>query len=276
MSDIDEYNSDDNNSIESDDESIEKIPISSKKINITLKPTGSDDLEDETNVGVDPEEEDLIGNNDNDLDLDNEYLPEDDDDLDDDADDDDDDEDNIEDDYDMEGGGDGDEKKKKKSKEKIVVKSKTKSVVTNVPSYNYNTDDDDDEEEDDNYLQKFDSEINKNYILDYHPECSIHNYDEISILTHIIRDNNNIIIDDLHKTVPFLTKYEKARVLGQRAKQINSGAKAFVKVPENVIDGYIIAELELQQKRIPFIIRRPIPGGGSEYWNLRDLEIIHF
>jgi DNA-directed RNA polymerase I, II, and III subunit RPABC2 len=274
MSDIDEYNSDDNNSIESDDESIEKIPISSKKINITLKPSG--DLEEETNVDVDPEEEDLIGNNDNDLDLDNEYLPEDDDDLDDDADVEDDDEDNIEDDYDMEGGADIDEKKKKKSKEKVAVKSKTKSLVTNVPSYNYNTDDDDDEEEDDNYLQKFDSEINKNYILDYHPECSIHNYDEISILTHIIRDNNNIIIDDLHKTVPFLTKYEKARVLGQRAKQINSGAKAFVKIPENVIDGYIIAELELQQKRIPFIIRRPIPGGGSEYWNLRDLEIIHF
>ena len=272
MSDIDEYNSDDNNSIESDEDSIEKIPITSKKINITLKPSG--DLEEETNVDVDPEEEDLIGNNDNDLDLDNEYLP-DDDDLDDvEDDDDDDDEDNIEDDYDMEGGGDGDEKKKKKSKEKVAVKSKL--ATNNVASYNYNTDDDDDDDDDDNYLQKFDSEINNNYILDYHPECSIHNYDEINILTHIIRDNNNIIVDDLHKTVPFLTKYEKARVLGQRAKQINSGAKAFVKIPENVIDGYIIAELELQQKRIPFIIRRPIPGGGSEYWNLRDLEIIHF
>ena len=90
-----------------------------------------------------------------------------------------------------------------------------------------------------------------------------------------MRDTHNIIIDDLHKTIPFLTKYEKARILGQRAKQIDSGASPFVKVPDNIIDGYIIAEIELQEKKIPFIIRRPIPGGGSEYWNLKDLEIIN-
>jgi DNA-directed RNA polymerase I, II, and III subunit RPABC2 len=91
----------------------------------------------------------------------------------------------------------------------------------------------------------------------------------------VIRDKNNIIVDPLHRTIPFMTKYERARVLGQRAKQINTGSKPFVKVPENVIDGALIAELELQQKRIPFIIRRPLPGGGGcEYWNLKDLELI--
>ena len=73
-----------------------------------------------------------------------------------------------------------------------------------------------------------------------------------------------------------VTKYEKSRILGQRAKQINSGAYPFVKVPENVIDGYIIAELELKQQRIPFIIRRPLPNGGSEYWKVKDLEDISF
>jgi len=49
-----------------------------------------------------------------------------------------------------------------------------------------------------------------------------------------------------------------------------------VKVPESVIDGYIIAELELREKKLPFIIRRPIPSGGCEYWNLRDLEQITY
>jgi len=140
-------------------------------------------------------------------------------------------------------------------------------------------DDDDEEEEEDldeHYLQKFNEEVNKNYILDFHPECKIHNYDEISALTTIIRDNHNNIIDDLHRTIPYLTKYEKARVLGQRANQINTGAKAFVKVPDHVVDGYLVAELELVQKRIPFIIRRPIFGGGCEYWNLKDLEIVGF
>ena len=120
------------------------------------------------------------------------------------------------------------------------------------------------------------NEVNKNYIMDFHPECVLHNYDEIAALTNVVRDKNNVIIDPLHKTIPFLTKYEKARILGQRAKQINSGATPFVKVPENVIDGYLIAELELAEKRIPFIIRRPLPNGGSEYWNIKDLEIIGF
>ncbi len=136
--------------------------------------------------------------------------------------------------------------------------------------------DDDEDDEDEFYLQKFDAAVNKNYIAENHPECLINNYDEISMLTTVIRDAHNNIIDPLHKTIPFLTKYEKARVLGQRAKQINSGAKAFVKIPDNVIDGYLIAEIELMQKRIPFIIRRPISGTGCEYWNLKDLEIIGF
>jgi DNA-directed RNA polymerase I, II, and III subunit RPABC2 len=145
-----------------------------------------------------------------------------------------------------------------------------KPVTIDLPS------DDDDDDYDDSYLQKFDSEITKNYINEFHPECLIHNYDEISKLTTVVRDSNNIIIDPLHKTIPFLTKYERARILGQRAKQIETGARPFVNVPENVIDSYVIAELELQQKRIPFIIRRPIPGGACEYWNLKDLEVILF
>ena len=141
--------------------------------------------------------------------------------------------------------------------------------------------DEDEEEEDDDEinnktLQKFNEELKKNYILDFHPECSINNYDEIATLTIIIRDKNGNIIDDLHQTIPFLTKYERTRVLGQRAKQINSGAKAFVNVPEKVIDGYLVAEMELMQKRLPFIICRPIPSGGREYWNLKDLEIVSF
>jgi DNA-directed RNA polymerase subunit K/omega len=154
---------------------------------------------------------------------------------------------------------------------KKAAKGKTKKAVQiELPS------DDEDEDYDDSYLQKFDSEVTKNYINDFHPECLIQNYDEITKLTTVVRDSNNIIIDPLHRTIPFLTKYEKARILGQRAKQIETGAKPFISVPENIIDGYVIAELELQQKRIPFIIRRPIPGGAFEYWNIRDLEMISF
>jgi DNA-directed RNA polymerase I, II, and III subunit RPABC2 len=134
----------------------------------------------------------------------------------------------------------------------------------------------DDDEYDETYLQKFDTEITKNYINDFHPECFIQNYDEISKLAIVVRNSDNIIIDPNHRTIPFLTKYEKARVLGQRAKQIETGAKPLVKISENIVDSYIIAELELREKKIPFIIRRPLPNGTCEYWYLRDLEMVGF
>lgn len=139
-----------------------------------------------------------------------------------------------------------------------------------------NEEEEDDDEDAVNYLQKFDIDVNKNYVNEFHPECLSHNYDEIEKLTILVRDENNNIIDPFHRTVPFLTKYEKTRVIGQRAKQIEDGANPFIKVPENVIEGYIIAEMELKEKKIPFIIRRPIPGGAFEYWKLRDLEMIAF
>ena len=134
--------------------------------------------------------------------------------------------------------------------------------------------DDDDDEDPETYFQKFDEEINANYLLDQHPNQFNKNYDEIEVLSNIVRDVNNNIIDPLHKTIPYLTKYERTRVLGQRAKQINSGSKPYVQVPDNIMDGYIIAQMELVQKRIPFIIQRPVYGGASEYWKLKDLELL--
>jgi DNA-directed RNA polymerase subunit K/omega len=134
---------------------------------------------------------------------------------------------------------------------------------------------DSDEDDINTKLKKFDKELRDNYLLNFHPESLVQNYDEIYNLARVVRDDNGIVVDELHRTLPMLTKYEKSRVLGQRAKQINDGATPFVKVPEGVIDGYLIAMMELEHKKIPFIIRRPLPNGGSEYWHLEDLEIIN-
>lgn len=136
--------------------------------------------------------------------------------------------------------------------------------------------DDEDMDDDESYLQKFEKDIKKNYVNDYHPECLLQNYDEVAKLCFVTRDNNNIINDPLHKTLPFLTKYERARVLGQRAKQIESGAIPFIELDPNIIEAHIIAEMELKAKKLPFIIRRPIPGGAFEYWKLIDLELISY
>ena len=170
------------------------------------------------------------------------------------------------------------------AKKKIAKKTPSKAVSTlpdtqiEIPNvFEKNDNDyqsDSDEEEDEEYLQKFDKETRENYLLNEHPESLIHNYDEIYNLASVQRNKENIIIDDLHKTIPILTKYEKTKILGLRAKQLNNGATPYVKLNSNIIDGYLIALKELEQKKIPFIIRRPLPSGASEYWHLQDLEII--
>lgn len=234
-----------------------------------------DDVDEDENKNIDDDDEmgdvEVHVDDDDEIDIDDE---------DEDEDDEEDDDTDDEDDNDNDDNDDNDDSKNKNKsggakpvKNKVNQDKKQNTIHPDVEDYD---DDDDDDYQDDNYLQKFDKEITKDYILDFHPECLNHNYDEIKSLSKVTRDEFNIIIDPLHKTVPFLTKYEKARILGQRAKQIECGAKPLVKVPENIIDSYLIAELELEQKAIPFIIRRPIPSGGSEYWNLKDLEIISF
>ena len=71
-----------------------------------------------------------------------------------------------------------------------------------------------------------------------------------------------------------LTKYEKTRILGIRLKQLNNGSLPYIKVAEDILDNLIIAEKELKQKKIPFIIQRPLPNNTFEYWKLEDLEIL--
>ena len=84
----------------------------------------------------------------------------------------------------------------------------------------------------------------------------------------------DVIDDENHITIPILSKYERARVLGLRARQINTGSLVFTDVDEEEIDGYKIAEKELNEKKIPFIIKRPLPSGKCEYWRVSDLEQI--
>jgi DNA-directed RNA polymerase I, II, and III subunit RPABC2 len=147
-------------------------------------------------------------------------------------------------------------------------------VYLNNESEDEDDDYDNDDDDDDNYLQKFEHLNKKDLISSFHPELVTHNNDEVETLTRITRNEQGIIIDPLHRTLPFLTKYEKARILGERAKQINQGAKPLIEVGPDIIDGYLIALREFEEKKIPFILKRPMPNGGCEYWKFKDLEII--
>jgi DNA-directed RNA polymerase subunit K/omega len=187
------------------------------------------------------------------------------------------------------GGSDDDAaatltKSNKNKKKRSAGKKDAEDDLTllGVP-HGINFDDDADEDEDDDedadrdsseYFQKLGASVSESYIERYHPESMSHNYDEIQTLSRVVRNSAGVIVDDLHRTIPIMTKYEKTRILGQRAKQLNEGAPAFIKIDSTVIDGYLIAVKELEQKKTPFIIRRPLPNGGSEYWRIQDLEIL--
>jgi len=231
----------------SDDELLDK-----RKGSITLKKNKRNDDDED----YDEDEDDNVKN-----------------DKDEEEDEDDDDEDDEEDDED-----DGEDENKKKSSKPYIAKEKedeNENDNENEQEENEEEEDEDEEEEDEHYLKKFDKDIKKNYLESYHPEVYSHNFEEVKMLSIVVRDkNNNVTNDPLHKTIPFLTKFEKTRVLGQRAKQIDSGATPFVKIDKSVIDGYLIALKELEEKKIPFIIKRPLPNGAFEYWNVSDLELV--
>ncbi|KAM0452951.1 hypothetical protein ACHAO4_005371 [Trichoderma viride] len=68
------------------------------------------------------------------------------------------------------------------------------------------------------------------------------------------------IPDDQRTTTPYMTKYERARILGTRALQISMNAPVLVDL-EGETDPLQIAIKELREKKIPLIVRRYMPDG---------------
>jgi len=74
-----------------------------------------------------------------------------------------------------------------------------------------------------------------------------------------------------YKTSPVLSKYEKTKILSERAQQINDGSPIFVELREGEsTSAYKIAMRELEEKKIPFLLKRPY-GSTYEYWKVKDL-----
>ena len=73
-------------------------------------------------------------------------------------------------------------------------------------------------------------------------------------------------------TTPYMTKYERARILGTRALQISMNAPVLVQL-EGETDPLEIAGKELREKRVPFIVRRYMPDGSYEDWGLEELIV---
>ncbi|CCH59332.1 hypothetical protein TBLA_0B04970 [Henningerozyma blattae CBS 6284] len=73
-------------------------------------------------------------------------------------------------------------------------------------------------------------------------------------------------------TTPYMTKYERARILGTRALQISMNAPVFVDL-EGETDPLKIAMKELAEKKIPLVIRRYLPDGSFEDWSVEELIV---
>lgn len=123
---------------------------------------------------------------------------------------------------------------------------------------------------------------------DYEPDDigeDFEDVDEDNNIYEIEQTDEDIQLDLLHQekvslnqlqtkriTSPYMTKYEKARVLGTRALQIAMCAPVMVEL-EGETDPLRIAVKELRQKKIPIIIRRYLPDGSYEDWKIDELII---
>merc|ERR1712157_125515 len=74
-------------------------------------------------------------------------------------------------------------------------------------------------------------------------------------------------------TTPYMTKYERARVLGTRALQISMNAPVMIELQGTETDPLQIAMLELAEKKIPFTVRRFLPDRSFEDWKVSELIV---
>ncbi len=75
-------------------------------------------------------------------------------------------------------------------------------------------------------------------------------------------------------TKNILSKFEKVKILGIRAEQLQRGAMPNVDFDEAQFDAVEVAKKELKERKLPFMICRTLPNGQKEYWRLDDMIIM--
>jgi DNA-directed RNA polymerase subunit K/omega len=112
------------------------------------------------------------------------------------------------------------------------------------------------------------------FLNTHHPECRVDYIEDVLNKLSLESYPPDSGSDKRHKSVPYLTIFEKTKIIGFRANQLAQGSRSFIKVPQHVTDVLEIASLELEQKRLPYILKRPMPDGTFEYIRLNDLLIL--
>lgn len=149
--------------------------------------------------------------------------------------------------------------------------------------------DDDDTDTDDEVETEIEEEEDPDYIKD-RPISEINESLVVNIKDKSKDDNYHLILNERNKpfseignkplvkvekgerrTQPYLTKYEKAKVLGFRKAQISQGAKVLIKNHEGMTFDKI-ARKELLDNLLSITIRRLMPNRKYEEWSLKELD----
>lgn len=79
-------------------------------------------------------------------------------------------------------------------------------------------------------------------------------------------------------TREYFTRYEYTALFAMRAEQIAQGAKPLVNLDglktSDPMFVWNVAKREIEQHKLPFLIRRRMPNGVSEYWSAQELEVM--
>lgn len=79
-------------------------------------------------------------------------------------------------------------------------------------------------------------------------------------------------------TREYYTKYEFTTLLATRAQQLAEGAKPLVGLEglktSDPMFVWNVARREIEQRKLPFVVRRQLPNGQSEFWSTQELEVM--
>lgn len=98
----------------------------------------------------------------------------------------------------------------------------------------------------------------------------LYQYDDLIDAKNIYKQPIEVAMNQ-RTTDPYMTHYEKIRILGIRSKQISMGAKEMVKY-DGIISAVELAKHELNNKTTPLVIKRVLPNNTYELWKISELN----
>ena len=126
------------------------------------------------------------------------------------------------------------------------------------------------DQEEDEILDSYDDDSDSNDkeydIIDNDHEVKANTEDILTFMKNYEQNKKQ------YKTSNVLSKYEKTRVLSERAQQLEDGSHPYIPNVERFTTSYGVALEEFNTRKIPYIIRRSMPHSNNfEYWKLKDM-----